>query len=208
MILACRTFLTARLKELLLPDGVTHPYSDGILPPPAEGEEPDPEAVPPVRDIFFDELPIDFLKDHDYAACCLDLRDATKKSGRSIAKARNEELTELTVTRRRYDREILFRCLLYALRPDDLWGTASYTGLVEQFYNVIAEHKWIADSDNSAIRVDPQDVARPWDTDEEMDRKLRRPKLAIMRVEFAGGIQKTATQPLITGVEITPSIAT
>jgi hypothetical protein len=41
-----------------------------------------------------------------------------------------------------------------------------------------------------------------------MDRKLRRPKLAIMRVEFAGGIQKTATQPLITGVEITPSIAT
>lgn len=190
MILVCQTFLAARMQELLLPDGTTHPYIDA-----------------PVRNIFFDELPRDFLKDNDYAACCLPLRDTNKKSGRAIAKARNEEKTELTITRRRYDRVILFRCLLYALHPDDLWGAGAYTGLVEQLLHGIADHKWIADSDNSAIQVTAQDQARPWNSDEEMDRKLNRPRLAIVRVEFAGGVQKTATQPLIKSVEITPKIA-
>ncbi|HOS77604.1 MAG TPA: hypothetical protein PLL15_06135 [Syntrophales bacterium] len=189
MILTCRTFLTARLKELLLPDGTTHPFSYG-----------------PARNIYFEELPLDFLKDNDYAAVCLDLRDTHKKSGQVIAKSRNEALTELTVTRRRYDRVILYRCLLYALRPDDLWGAGEYIGLTEQLGKRIADFRWIADSDNSAIRVTVQDQARPWNADEEMDRKLRRPKLAIVRVEFAGGIQKTETQPLIPSVEITPNV--
>lgn len=206
MIRTCETFLTARLKELLLSDGATHPYSNGILPSPPEGQEPDPDAVPPTKNIFFGELPLDFLKDNDYAACCLALRDTNKHSGRLIAKERNEAFTEQTLTRRRYDRVILFRCLLYAHQEDDLWGSGSYTGLAEQFSQGIANYKCIADSDNSAILIAPQDAVRPWNTGEELNRKLRRPRLAIIRVQFTGGIQTTTTQPLIQSVEITPKI--
>lgn len=203
MIQGCETFLTARLKELTLLQGDSHPYSDGTLAPPPEGEEPDPDAVPPAKNIFFCELPLDFLKDHDYAACCLPLRDSNKKDGRLIAKERNEEMTEMTLTRRRYSREILYRCLLYAASQDDLWESG---GMVEQFYQSIAKHKYIADADNSAIRIVPQDAARPWDAEEELNRKLRRPRLAIVRVQFTGGVQTTTTQPLIQTIEITPKI--
>lgn len=203
---ACRTFLTARLLELIVPGGAVHPYSDGLLPPLPEGQAPDPEAVPPVKTIFFDELPVDFLKDNGYAVCCLPLQDRTRRHGKLIAKKLDEEKTEQTLTRRRFRREILFRCLLYG-SAESLWGTDQYTGLVDQFSQGVANYRVIAAGDNSAISIEPSDAVRPWDSETEQDRKLRRPRLAIVRVQFSGGVQTTETQQLIRDVTLTPDVA-
>jgi hypothetical protein len=205
VIIACRAYMNARLKEIVLQTGTT-PYSDGTLPPPPEGEEPDPDAVPPARNIFFEDLPLDFLKDNDYAACCLELRDTSFRYGKLIDRKRNAEKTAYTFTRRRFRRELIYRCLLYAKRADDLWGSTGTTGLVEQLLQGIANNKVIAASDNSAIRIEAPDTSRPWDTDVEMERKLRRPRLAIVRVQFTGGIQTAETLPLIPSVEIVPLV--
>ncbi|BCS54558.1 hypothetical protein [Geobacter sp. SVR] len=182
MIDACRTYLAARLQALTLAGGI-HPY--------------DPDTI------FFDDLPLDFLKEHDYAACCLEVRDASIRDGRLINRQRNAEKTAHSLTRRRYRREVTFRCLLYARCPEELWAG---NGLVEQMQQSVAEHKQIAASDGTAIRIDPQDAARPWDSDVELDRKLRRPRMAIIRVQFTGGIQTVETQGLIPSVEIIPLI--
>jgi len=187
MIAACRTYLTQRLEGLLLRDGVTHPYTSN------------PE------NIFFDDLPRDYLKDHNYAVCCLALQDRNKKSGKLIGKTRTlGEHPHYTFQRRRFTRGILFRCLLYG-PADELWP-ATGTGLVEQFTQSVAEHKVIADADNSVIRIEPQEAVRPWDGGVEMDRKLRRPRMAIVRVSFDGGVQTVTTMPIIPSVEIVPII--
>jgi len=190
MNIACRTYLTARLEALTLPGGV-HPY--------VAGDEDHP------GNIFFEEIPLDFLKDNDYAACCLQLRDASTRHGKLIAKARNAGKTAYTFTRRRYRREVTYRCLLYVAQAVELWGSGT-AGLVEQLQQSIAANKIIAGSDNSAIRIDPQDAARPWDSDVEQQRQLRRPRLAIVRVQFSGGIQVIEEMPIIPSVEIVPHI--
>lgn len=197
MILACQTYLNARLTALVLPGTHTVPYIavDPVIP------------ANPVRNIFYDELPLDFLKDHDYAVSCLPLQDRSKRNGKLIAKSRILLPSPIyTLTRRRFNREILFRCLLYAKTADELWGSASGSGLVEQFQQALADHKLIADSDNSAIKIAPQDTARPWDSGVELERKLRRPRLAIVRVLFTGGLQTTTALPIIPDVTITPHI--
>uniref|UniRef100_C6E6Q7 Uncharacterized protein n=1 Tax=Geobacter sp. (strain M21) TaxID=443144 RepID=C6E6Q7_GEOSM len=190
---ACIKFLTDRLAELTARNGVTLPYRAVAF-----GELP--------ANVFFDEMPLDFLKDNDWAACCLPLQDRTKKLGKTIAKELNAGKTEFTLTRRRFTRDILFRCFLYAPTAVELWGDADHVGLVDQLVQRIAEHKVFAAGDNSAIRVEPQDAARPWDTTVEMDRKLRRPRMAIIRVAFSGGVQVVKNQAAIRNVEITPSI--
>lgn len=186
MMAACRTYLAACLATLRVPGGHGAPYV--------------------AENVFFDELPRDWLKDHDYAVCCLPLQDRSKPGGRLIGKTRSLAPTPLyTLQRRRFRREIIFRCLMYA-PAGDLWGLAGETGLADQFQQAVANRKIIAASDNSAIKIEPQDAARPWSTDMELDRKLRRPRLAIVRVLFTGGIQTTTTLPIVTAIELTPVI--
>lgn len=185
---ACETFLKDRLEALVLADGYTRPY----------------RFVDPGKSIYFGELPRDFLKDNDYAVACLPLRDATRKNGRLIAKAVNQQAKTQTLTRRRYNREILYRIFLYAKQADELWGGNGYIGLVDLLTQGIANYHHISATDNSAILIDPQDVARPWDSDTERDRKLERPTMAIVRVEFKGGVQTVKTEALIPAAEVTP----
>lgn len=194
MIVACRQFLTARLGELILPTSTT-PYR------PADPDVPgDPGTV------FFGELPRDFLKDHDCAAQCLALQDRSQRYGKLISQGRDLATKVLKFTRRRYKREILFRCFLYAPRYEDLWGENGYTGMVEQLQNGIAGYRVIADEAGNCIRIDPQENSRPWDSGVELERKLRRPHLAIVRVVFSGGIDTAETIPLIPDVTINPHI--
>jgi hypothetical protein len=157
--------------------------------------------------VFFDDLPLDYLKDHDYAVCCLPLQDRSKKNGKLIGKTRTlGDQPKYTFTRRRFNRELMYRCLLYAPSATELWGDGTFIGLVEQLNQAMCEHKLIADTDNSAIRIEPQDLARPWDSGVELERKLRRPRLAILRVLFIGGQQTTETQQIATDVTITPLV--
>lgn len=195
MMQACRTFLTERLQELLLQDGTTAPFRPA-----------DPDTPGDVGTIFFTELPRDFLKDNDYAVCCLPLQDRTRRHGKLIAKELDPDKTEQTLTRRRFRREILFRCLLYG-SAEALWGADSYSGLVDQLIQGVAEYRVIAASDDSAIRIEPSDAVRPWDSDTELDRKLRRPRLAIVRIQFSGGVQTSETQQVIREVTLTPEVA-
>lgn len=195
MMEAVKTFLSGALQGLLLPDGGTAPY-----------READPEVPGDPGTLFFEELPRDFLKDHDYAAQCLPLQDRKKPSGRLIGRQRNEAATAYTFVRRRYRREILFRCFLYAERFEQLWGAPGYRGLVEQFEQAIAGTRVIADVGNNAIRIEPQDAVRPWGAEVQADRLRRRPHLAIVRVQFSGGIHTTAQVPIIQDVEIAPQV--
>ncbi|BCS55194.1 hypothetical protein [Geobacter sp. SVR] len=188
MMIACQIFLTERLEELTLRDGSTRPYRS---------------ATP--ENIFFTEMPLDFLKDNDFAVCCLPLQDRDRKHGRLIARTRNAGKTAYDLTRRRYQREIMFRCLLYG-SADALWGDTSFVGMAEQFRQAVANYRVIADTDNSAIRVNPQDGERPSDSETERDRKLRRPRLAIVRIVFTGGLQTTTNIPIIPSVTITPHV--
>ena len=192
MMHACRAYLTHRLLGLILSDGYTLPYAD--------------ERCAEPRNIFFDELPRDFLKENDYAACCLPLRDASRRFGKLVGKSRSADKTAYALIRRRYTREVTFRCRLYAATAEELWGTATRPGLVDQFQQGIAEHRQFADRGGSVIKVDPQDTARPWDTATELERKLNRPALALVRVQFSGGIQTVTELPLIPDVTITPLV--
>lgn len=195
MMQACRTYLDERLAGLTLAGGLVKPFYPAT-----------PEV--PATNIYYDELPLDFLKDNDYAACCLPLQDRNKPYGKLIAKTRTLAPQPLyTLNRRRFTREIIFRCLLYAKTADDLWGTTGYIGLVEQFSQAVADNKFIADSDNSAIRIEPQDAARPWDSGVELERKLRRPRLAIVRVLFKGGIQTAKIQSIIPDFTLVPKVS-
>jgi len=195
MMQACKQFLIARLQELTLPDGNTKPFT----------------RAEPNRTIFFTDMPRDFLKDNDYAVACLPLIDRTRRSGRLIGKSRvmtpaqgaEPEKWNQTLMRRRFNREILFRVLLFA-PEDDLHGTDSFTGLAEQLGQKVAGYHHILDSDDSVILIEPQDTATPWNNDTEEARKLSRPPLAIVRVQFNGGIQTVRTEALITQVEIIP----
>ena len=190
MIQSCRQFLTDRLTDLLLPDG-SKPFKVEAVGPPAIAAT-----------IFFQELPRDFLKDNDYAVCCLPLIDRNRKNGRLIGYSRDQVAKTETLLRRRFNREIIFRCLLFAPAAD-LYGTASFTGLMEQLGQAVAEYHHILDTDNSVILIEPQDSARPWDNETEMGRKLDRPPLGIVRIQFSGGIQTSKTTALIPSVTFT-----
>lgn len=190
MMNACQKFLSDRLQELTRLDGLTRPYKGSA----------------PGKNIFFEDLPADFLKDNDYAVCCLPLRDNSKKHGKRIAMTRTLGASpRYDITTRRYQREITYRCLLYGPGVE-IWGDETHTGMAEQLGNLIARYRVIADDDNSSIRVDPQEIARPWDSDVEMDRKLRRPRLAIVRVLFTGGIQTSSAVPILTSINLVPKL--
>jgi hypothetical protein len=214
-MLACQQFLTARLLELHLANG-SSPYRVDAPAVPDDPHVPGNQAVPAVQgNIFFDELPIDYLKDNDFAACCLPLQDRKKKYGKLIAKVRTlaVEATEddpavpakYTFTRRRYEREVTFRCMLWAPAAS-LWTNGAFVGLVEQFEQGVAQYKVVADADNSVVRIDPQEATRPWDTNVELEKKLRRPPIAIVRVQFTGGLQKKIEVGIIPDVSITPTV--
>jgi hypothetical protein len=189
MMPTIKTFLTDCLVGCWLPRLLVDPYRDG-----EDGS------------IFFGDLPRDFLKDNSFAAQCLVLQDRKTRDGSLIDSARNVIHTSLKLTRRRYRRELLFRCLLHAETYADLWGSEDVEGLVEQFERSVAARKWLSDSGGSAIRIELQDATRPWGADIEADRIKRRPHLAIIRVSFKGGLQITKDLPIISGVEITPTI--
>jgi hypothetical protein len=195
MIEAVKTFLSEILQGLVLADGATHPFRPA-----------DPDVPGDLGTLFFSELPRDYLKDNAYAAQCLPLQDRKKPEGRRIARTRNGSATAYTFIRRRYRREVLFRCFLYAEGLEELWGPSGYTGLVDQFEQAIAATRVFADSGNNAVRIELHDAARPWNSEAENDRKRRRPHLAIVRVQFTGGIHTTEVVPIIQDAEITPLI--
>ena len=195
MMPACRQFLIDRLQGLLLLDGYTKPFM----------------RANPNRTIFFQDMPRDFLKDNDYAVDCLPLIDRNRRSGRIIGRVRTRtaatedqpEKWHQRLIRRSYDREIMFRVVVYA-PPVELYGTDTAAGLMDRLHQAIAGFRTITASDNSAITVDPQDSARPWDSNAEMGRKLDRPPFGIIRVQFRGGIQTDKVESMITRVEINP----
>lgn len=190
MMRACQKFLSDRLEELTLLDGVTRPYL----------------GSGPGKNVFFEDLPTDFLKDNDFAACCLPLRDNSKKEGRRIAAQRIlGARPQYDITTRRFQREITYRCLLYG-GGEELWGDEEHDGMAEQLSKAVARYRVIADDDDSAIRVEPQELARPWDSDVEMAKKVRRPRLAIVRIFFRGGIQTSSSMPILTGIELVPKL--
>lgn len=195
MIDAVKTFLTLSLSGLLLQDGVTAPFR------PADPDNPDV-----LQTIYFDELPRDFLKDHDYAAQCLPLQDRKRTDGRLIGRERNAEGTHYLFTRRRFRREILFRCFLWARTFEDLWGGSGFVGLVDQFEQVLTQTKVISDAGNNAVTVAPHDAVRPWNSETAADRVSRRSHLAICRVEFIGGIHTTESVPIVPSIEFVPSV--
>lgn len=153
--------------------------------------------------IHFTELPRDFLKNNDYAVCCLKLQDRKKKDGRIISRIRNVACTDYTFTRRRYRRELLYRCFLHASTYDDLWGA---DGLVNQFEQAIAKFRVLADSNNRAILIDLHDSVVPTGAQAERDRKKKRPYTAIIRVGFSGGIYTSWTAPIIPSLDLTAEI--
>jgi hypothetical protein len=185
MITTCEQFLRDRISALVLSDG-TRPYDAG--------------------NIFFKELPRDYLKDNDFAGQCLRLKDRRQTDGRIIARVRNQAATHYEFTRRRYRREALYRCLLYAARHEELWGEPGFSGLVDQFEQAAAQYRVLADADNRAVRIELNEAVRPWDSGVERDRRRNRPHLAIVRIEFCGGIHTTWSEPIIPSVEITPDI--
>ncbi len=195
MMQPCRQFLIDRLQGLLLPNGYTKPYT----------------AAEPSPTIFFQDLPRDFLKDNDYAVSCLPLIDRSRKNGKLIGKSRTiipatDDLPRRcnqTLLRRRFNREIIFRCILYAPEAE-LSGSANYTGLIEQFNQAVAGHHHILDTDDSIILIEPQDISAPWSSDAEMNRKLDRSSLGIVRVQFSGGTQTSRTEAMIDGIEFNP----
>jgi len=188
MIPACRQFLSARLAELTLPDGYSRPFV----------------AVEPGRTIFFGDMPRDFLKDNDYAANCLPLIDRSRRFGRLTGRTRDLVARTITLQRRKYSREILFRCLLFG-PADELYGTSDRDGLMDRLQQSVAGYRKIsAIGDGSAIRIEPQDLVRPWDSETELGRKIDRPPLGIVRIQFVGGLQTASTIDLIPSVTINP----
>lgn len=183
MIETCKTFLKARLQEVLLEDET-----------PAYTED----------NIFFGNMDRDFLKPNDYAANCLILQDRKKRDGSIIVREKNEEETHFNYRKRAYDRNALFRCFLYAKYFHELWGKTGFIGFVDQFEQKVAEHRYIADSGNNCILIDLHDAVRPWSEEVEEQRLLRRPHFAISRVEFQGGVYTAWSEPVIPSVEITP----
>lgn len=196
MMDACRQFLIGVAESLVLPDGVTHPFRG------ADDEESGLKA-----NILFEELPLDYLKDNDFAICCLPLQDRLKPMGRRIARVRNQDATAYTNTWRRFSREILFRCLVYAPKWEQLWGATGYPGMVDQFQQTVAGTRIIAAGDNSAVRIVPQENVRPVDGQAEQNKKLRRSYLGIARVGFTGGIQVEKTDAIIQSFSIEPKIS-
>lgn len=190
MIETCQTFLADCLSKL---------RQSNDLPAYRYGAVYASEEV----NVFFGELPRDYLKDHDLAVQCLLLQDRQKRSGRLIGRQRSADCSQYTFTRRRYRREVLYRVLLYAGRYEELCGGSGYIGLVDQLQQVITEApRVLADAGNNAVRVTLQDTVRPWDSEIAGDRQKRRPLPAIMRIEFTGGIHTTTTTSIIPSVEI------
>jgi hypothetical protein len=186
MIAACKAFLTLRLKEILLESGLSA-YNDD--------------------NIFFGNMARDFLKTNEYAANCMIFSDEKKKDGKIVSHVRNEVCTEYTYTRRRFKKDVLFRCFLHAKRFEDLWGSPGFIGLVDQFAQKITEaERVIPDSNNNAIRVELHDAVRPWNTDDVNDRVRRLPHKAIVRVEFSGGVYASWTVPIVPDVTITTEV--
>ena len=193
MIEACKQFLNDQIRELYGYEKV-FPFEDG--------------------NIFFGPKPRDFLKDHQFAACCLVLHDKKKKDGSLVSSVRDEACEYYTRTRRRFERKIMFRVLLYADSFGDQWGQTdipglwdfeAFKGLVDQLEQRIAEHKVIVDEFNNAVKIDLQDSLRPWDAEEARQSLKKRPLKAIVRVEFAGGIYVQKKVPIIGDVNIQPS---
>lgn len=182
MIETVQAFLTQHLKSLQLVDD-SQPYGDD--------------------QIHFDELPRDFLKDNDFAACCVRLQDRKKKDGRVISRERTADCSHYTFTRRRYRREVLYRCFLHAASYDELWRS---DGLVDQFELAIAKFYTIADGGNRAIEVELHEAVRPSKAQIESNRERARPHVAIVRVEFIGGIYTQWTAPIISSIEFTPEM--
>ena len=185
MIEACKHFLKEHLQELESVEG-SFAFTD--------------------ENIFFGPRPRGFLKDHQFAACCLVLYDKKKKDGSLVANIRDEECKYYNRIRKRFERKIMFRIILYAGSFDNQWGFDAFKGLIDQLEQKIAEHKVIADELNNAVKIDLQDSIRPWDLEESRQMLKRRPHKAIARVEFIGGIYVQKKVPIIWDVDIQPSL--
>ena len=186
MIEACKQFLTDRIMGLA-----------GV------------EQVGPFTkdNIFFGPMSRDFLKTNQFAACCLVAMDKKKKSGRLMSNVRDLEAGVFTRTWKRFERQLLVRCILYAESFDDHWGKktgvvwdfSAFKGFVDQLEADIAGYKVIADQLNNAVHIELEDSIRPWDLEESRQRLKKTPHKAIVRVEFTGGIYVQKQFPIIDG---------
>jgi hypothetical protein len=151
-------------------------------------------------------MPRDFLKTHDFAACCLVHQDKKTPDGRLVANVRNAECTQYTRTYRVFKRKVLFRVVLFASEFRNAWGEMDFKGFIDQFDDGVAGVRTITDSLGVAVHIDLHDSIRPWNQ-EEADRTIKRRGLkAIARVEFTGGVYRQTTVPIISDVEIEPSM--
>ncbi len=186
MIQSIRTFLTARLLEVLNASGQPV-FSDGDQ-----------------GNIFFGPMPRGFLKDNKFAACCFTLQDKKKKHGGLVANTLNEDKTHYTRIRKVYERTVLCRIVLYAAEFKEHWGEDDFKGFIDQLEIKIAGHRVIADAMNNAVRILLHDSIRPWDVEESKQRIKGRSHKAIARVEFIGGVYVTKQTPVIRDVDIQP----
>ncbi|MCP3922997.1 MAG: hypothetical protein GY714_10465 [Desulfobacterales bacterium] len=173
MIDAVKQFMKDQFSELKLPDDST-PYTEDK--------------------VFFGKMNRNFLKDNKYGVNCFFLQDRKKKDGSIISEERDLEAKKIIYNRKIYERKILTRSLIYA-EFDELWS------LCDQLEsNIVAGLRNIPDSKNNNIKINLQDLTRPWDADRKEDRLKRHSSCAIVRVEFEGGIYKTESVGLIKGL--------
>ena len=190
MIEACKQFLFDRLAEVVKTDG--NPAFTGA----SQGNP---------GNVFFGPMPRDFLKNNQYAACCLVLQDEKKKNGRLMSNTLNADKTEFIRYYRTFVRQVLYRVILYAADFKDQWGESEFKGFIDQLEANTANHKIIADELSMAVGVELFDSIRPWDQEEARQAIRRRSHKAIARINFTGGIYMIVTIPAIRDVEIEPS---
>ena len=192
MIEACKAHILSTLTGIM-GDETPFPFDDG--------------------NVFFTPLPRDFLKSNPFAVCCLIHTDKKRAAAKMMANTRSDDFKYYTRIYRRFERQILFRVLLFAGtfteqwgKPDveNLWDFDAYKGIVNIFEQRISEVRIISDELDCAVRIQVQDSFRPWDDEEARQTLTRRQHKAVVRVEFTGGIYVTKKIPIIQDVDIQP----
>ncbi|MCG8553584.1 MAG: hypothetical protein MI799_24535 [Desulfobacterales bacterium] len=192
MIGACKQFIIDQLVEVM-GDDTPFPFDD--------------------TNIFFEPLPRDYLKTHTFAACCLVQTDKKKRAPRLMSSTRSTDCKYFTRVYRKFERQILFRVLLYAptfeaqygkAQVDNVWDFDAYAGIVNAFEQRVAGTRVIPDGLNNAVTVELEDSFRPWTRDEASLALKRGPHKSIVRIEFTGGIYVTKQFPILQGVELQP----
>jgi len=143
--------------------------------------------------VFYEKMARDFLKDNDYAVLYDLARDQKKPVSRKVYRKVDSNNTQCTYTIQRYQKVLTFRCFFWA--PDQ----GILEGILREFEQNITEIKRIPDSNGVSVKVILDDVVR---SQEKRDRRLRRPEMAIIRINFEGGLFVRKSNPIIQNVNV------